>query len=269
MTDAGTAQTQLDELVSSSGLPEPEVVEKAIGALHRAWIGNDPKQQGLPFMKEYSKKDADVVLRQLDAKRFVLAEGFRYEQWTVGAGDVTDLASVPSSLTWLVARYGRHSLPSLLHDHLVEPGMPPAKREKCDTVFRRAMQDMRVPFVRRWLIWGAVSIATAFQRRLPSKVLAGVWIAFYAIAVCAIALGALSPLAAGAVFASPLGLSLLWGRRYRVGLITAYCLLVLALPLLVVGATTLVYLAAEGIAQLILKAFGKPAHPVRLSQLES
>jgi hypothetical protein len=74
---------------------------------------------------------------------------------------------------------------------------------------------------------------------------------------------------AAAVFASPLVLSLLWTKRYRVGLITAYCLLVLTLPLLVVGATTLVYLAAEGIAQLILKAFRKPAHPVRLSQLKN
>jgi Protein of unknown function (DUF1353) len=276
---AGNAQTELAELVSSTGLPESKVVERAIGALHRAWIGNDPNQQGLPFTKEHSTKDADVVLRQLDARMFVLAEGFRYrgslivegqpvDGYTVPAGDRTDLASVPAALTWLVARYGRHSLPALLHDNLVKPDMDPAHREQADTTFREAMKEMRVPFVRRWLMWGAVSVATAFKRGILWKVLAGAWIAFYAAAVIAIALGALSTPTVVAVVASPFVLSLLWGKRYRVGLITAYCLLVLTLPLLVVGATTLAYLAAEGIAQLILKAFGKPAHPVRLNQLE-
>jgi hypothetical protein len=264
--------SRLAELAARAKLTESQVLDRAVGALYRAWIGNDPNQQDIPFTKQYSDKDADVVLRQLDATRFVLAEGFHYsngyKEWTVPAGEPTDLASVPSSLTWLVARYGRHSLPALLHDHLVDDHMKPEDREDADTIFRNAMQEMKVPFVRRWLIWGAVSIATTFKRSLAWKLLAGAWIAFYAIAAGAIAIGALSLPAAAAVLVSPLVLSLLWGSRYRVGLITAWCLLVLTVPLLVVGATTLVYLATEGIAQLVLRAQGKPAHPVRLSKLQ-
>jgi hypothetical protein len=49
-------------------------------------------------------------------------------------------------------------------------------------------------------------------------------------------------------------LSVVWGRRYLVGLITGYSVLVLLAPIVVVGITLLIYRAAEGIALLILKA---------------
>jgi hypothetical protein len=50
-----------------------------VKALHRAWIGNDRVQEQIPFKKQFSDKDAEAVLRQLDAKIFVQAERFRYK----------------------------------------------------------------------------------------------------------------------------------------------------------------------------------------------
>jgi hypothetical protein len=77
-------------------------------------------------------------------ERFILEEPFRLHRVgqtdiVVKRGDVTDLASVPAFLTWLVPRYGRHTLPALLHDQLVEPGMDPDEREGADTILRDTM----------------------------------------------------------------------------------------------------------------------------------
>lgn len=83
----------------------------------------------------------------------------------------TDLASVPTIFTWLVPRSGRHLPAALIHDGLVEhdPGTGPhyvsteghvIDRVAADRVFRAAMRDSGTRFVRRWLVWSAVTLAT-------------------------------------------------------------------------------------------------------------
>lgn len=98
----------------------------------------------------------------------------------------TDLASVPRLLTWLVPRYGTYTKAAVLHDYLcqnvgkdtievlptqtatvertAEPGerdlIPVADRSDADEVFRLVMTELGVPWLRRWLMWSAVSWAT-------------------------------------------------------------------------------------------------------------
>lgn len=89
----------------------------------------------------------------------------------------TDLTSVPSVLTWLVPRSGRHLPAALVHDGLVggpdragsgEAGVASYVSERgvvvdrvaADRVFRDAMADTGTGVVRRWLAWSAVTLVT-------------------------------------------------------------------------------------------------------------
>jgi len=80
----------------------------------------------------------------------------------------TDLTSVPQLLTWLVPRTGTHLPAALLHDGLVHsPDEAPTyisdeeiPRAESDRVFRDAMGALGCTWVRRWLIWATVLIAT-------------------------------------------------------------------------------------------------------------
>ncbi|MGH3119073.1 MAG: DUF1353 domain-containing protein, partial [Gaiellales bacterium] len=158
-------ERELQEIAAQSHRPIPSELQDSVNAWHRSLIGDDGSLQlGIPFKKRYSDRDADIVLRQKSPTDFVLEEPFRFPQAgeqdiVVERGDITDLASVPTFLTWLVPRYGRHTLPALLHDHLVVPGMNPDLREQADTILRDAMGSTKVPLVRRWTIWAAVSVA--------------------------------------------------------------------------------------------------------------
>jgi hypothetical protein len=93
----------------------------------------------------------------------------------------TDLTSVPQLFTWLVPRTGTHLAAALVHDALTppfsEPGLPdwqtpdvPITQQQADRVFRSAMADLGTPFLRRWMVWSAVSVPTAWKL---SKVRAG------------------------------------------------------------------------------------------------
>jgi hypothetical protein len=94
----------------------------------------------------------------------------------------TDLASVPRSLTWLFPRYGRYSKAAVLHDFLCrEFRSPPTEgaaaptvlplsdRSDADEVFRLLMQELGVPWLRRWLMWAAVSWTTLIMSFLPGR----------------------------------------------------------------------------------------------------
>ena len=266
-------------MVEGSAKPETTWLGEAIDATDRTEIGDGPPTEGFPFRKELSNNDAEVLLRQVSPKEFVLEESFRYvapphPEVLVALGDKTDLASVPGFLTWLVPRYGRHTLPALLHDQLCVSGMDPNVREQADATLRDAMQATGVPFARRWLMWGAVSLATNALRGWRWKVFLVAWLLLYGLAglyVYSLALRwhpPLSGLAVGLIFASPIVLSLVWGRRYRCGVIAAYAFLLLPASVVAVMVTVLAYLAAEAVARVYLSATSQPANPVRTSKLE-
>jgi hypothetical protein len=108
-----------------------------------------------------------LLLRQV---AYVSKDGRR---WTVPAEQgqrfETDLASVPSLAAWLVPRDGSHTPAALIHDAMVlgddeipcyDPADPVVAREEADRLFREGMQHLGVRFLRRWLMWTAVSIPT-------------------------------------------------------------------------------------------------------------
>lgn len=94
----------------------------------------------------------------------------------------TDLASVPRFLTWLVPRYGLYTKAALIHDHLcsARPEDNPARdRFEADEIFREAMRELGVGWLRRWMMWGAVTWATI----VPAIVRRGRWLPALALSV--------------------------------------------------------------------------------------
>jgi hypothetical protein len=116
--------------------------------------------------------EGDVVVRELaaaDGSRWQLVEPLSYagrdETFVVPAGFTTDFASVPQSLTWLVPRYGRYTKAAIVHDYLWQRAREGSFGwADADGVLRRAMRELDVPFLRRWLMWGAVRLAGVVTR---------------------------------------------------------------------------------------------------------
>jgi hypothetical protein len=128
----------------------------------------------------------------------------------------TDLASVPFWLWWFVASYGLHTRAALLHDQLVD--VEQFDRVEADRVFRLALEESKVRWMRRWLMWTAVSIATmALKARARFAVFVGTLGLFLGLVV-AWPLGWLSDLPgdvpawvpALVVFVAGLAFGLLW-----------------------------------------------------------
>jgi hypothetical protein len=151
----------------------------------------------------------DVVVRELAAaggSRWQLVEPLGYqgrdEEFVVPAGFTTDFASVPQALTWLVPRYGRYTKAAILHDHLWRLcAQGQFAWADADGLLRRAMRELGVPFLRRWLMWGAVRLAGVFTRDFSSLWTQG-WVALVqlvAVTVLGIPYVAV-PLAVVAVF---------------------------------------------------------------------
>jgi hypothetical protein len=89
----------------------------------------------------------------------------------------TDLTSVPQLMTWLVGRTGVHLPAALVHDALTEPflgrdgegkvlkdwtGPATITQLQADRIFRDSMADLGTPVIRRWIVWAAVSMPTAW-----------------------------------------------------------------------------------------------------------
>lgn len=114
-----------------------------------------------------------IDLRQTGANEFELITEFCFHPRDgrppirVPEGTETDLASVPSFLWWFVASYGRHTLPAVMHDHLVVKGMSFRDRSEADRLFLEALEDRHIGWWRRRIIWSAVTFATLFRCAWP------------------------------------------------------------------------------------------------------
>ena len=91
---------------------------------------------------------------QLDAPLVYKAKS---ETFTVDPPFPTDFASVPRVFVWFLPRYGRYTRAAILHDSLWKRAQAgEMKWRDADGIFRRAMRELRVPFLRRWIMWTAV-----------------------------------------------------------------------------------------------------------------
>lgn len=222
----------------------------------------------MPFYELDGDTPARVVLQQTGPTTFKIVAPFRYvdavteEQFVVPdprwGDEETDLASVPGILLWFVPRYGQHTLPALLHDQLVDHDLAD-QRERADRIFRDAMGEQGVRFVRRWLMWTAVSLATMVRSRPLRLVPIIVWLVVFA----ALAFRLTPPFAAWdvpvfstlvrlpwwvALVAAAVGppvLGVLWRRRYLAGVMSGYGAFVFAVPLTAVALALAVYWASE------------------------
>lgn len=116
------------------------------------------------------------------------------ETFTVPDGFLTDLASVPRPVQWLVPVSGRYTWAAVLHDWLcsqlsscrllgIDPRAAQAGPRDADGIFRRVMREYGVPPARRWLMWAGVRLGSLVD---PSR-RAGWWRDAPAVAALALA----------------------------------------------------------------------------------
>ena len=99
-----------------------------------------------------------------DGKSWVLMRGFGYARGSEDSGDVievpkgfvTDFASVPRLIQWLVPRWGKYGNAAIIHDWLY--WQQEMSRREADRVFIEAMDVMKVFPLLKHLIYAAVRI---------------------------------------------------------------------------------------------------------------
>jgi Protein of unknown function (DUF1353) len=108
--------------------------------------------------------DSEVRVKELKGSDWELLRLLEYkgnrDHYEVPEGMKTDFASVPRVFVWFLPRYGRYTKAAILHDYLWRDAVRAGELTlaEADGLFRRAMWELGVPFLRRWLMWGAVRI---------------------------------------------------------------------------------------------------------------
>ena len=108
-----------------------------------------------------------VDVREVDERFWTVLRQFVYQaerqQYTVAKGEKTDFASVPRIFVWFIPAYGRYTKAAILHDYLCQLAREGTfDRRDADGVFRQAMRTLKVPFLRRWIMWAAVRWGALF-----------------------------------------------------------------------------------------------------------
>ncbi len=103
-----------------------------------------------------------VVSPLVDGRRWKLVFQFGYDvghkgsvdRITVPAGFVTDFASTPSPIWWLIPPWGKYGKAAVVHDYLYL--VKTRTRKEADGIFREAMVVLGVPewqvFVMYWAV---------------------------------------------------------------------------------------------------------------------
>jgi Protein of unknown function (DUF1353) len=107
-------------------------------------------------------EDSEVVVRQADEQFWELMRPLEYQgkvdDFVVPAGMLTDFASVPRPFVWFIPQYGLYTMAAILHDYLWSRLAAKGKLSwiDADAIFRRALRELGVAFLRRWIMWAAV-----------------------------------------------------------------------------------------------------------------
>lgn len=162
----------------------------------------------------------------------------------------TDLTSVPSALQWFVSQYGAHTPAALVHDRLIgiEEEVKGLSDALADRYFRFMLADLKVRWVRRWLMWTAVALRTRFKTGPRHRIGVVVWVVAslvgLSVGAWSLVTGNWATLAIASV--APVAFAGLWGGQYGAGLLGAYAA-VWILPPTVIGAVG--YFIYAGIEQ--------------------
>lgn len=80
------------------------------------------------------------------------------DEWVVPVGFVSDFASVPLPVRWLIPADGPWTAAAIVHDWFCEVGITAGaiSSRDADGVFRRMCRELGTPVVRRWLMWAGV-----------------------------------------------------------------------------------------------------------------
>jgi hypothetical protein len=106
--------------------------------------------------------DSSLVVRRASDQLWEVVEPLayrgRWDTFVIPAGFLTDFASVPRLVVWLIPRFGRYTMAAVLHDWLVTTGLATGvvSSRDADGLFRRVLRELDVPPVRRWLMWTGV-----------------------------------------------------------------------------------------------------------------
>lgn len=129
------------------------------------------------FYRVGSLAPAEFIVKRTDHERtvYTIVEPFEYVDhdgatYEVPANSPTDFASIPGFLTWLVPKDGAHTPAAFLHDALIggcqgrdyftSRDQDRVSDRHADLMFRQAMKQLGVPWLRRWLMWAAVAVHT-------------------------------------------------------------------------------------------------------------
>ena len=109
--------------------------------------------------------ESELVAEQVGDIDWILVAPLKYkgndELFEVPVKSKTNFASVPAIFQWLIPRTGRYTRAAVLHDYLWRTHQ--VSLADADGIFRRAMAELRVPFLRRWLMWAAVRVASLLR----------------------------------------------------------------------------------------------------------
>ena len=144
-------------------------------------------------------RGSTVDVRELEGQDWKTLRALVYhatrEDFEVPVGEHTDFASVPRVFVWFIPRYGRYTKAAILHDYLCSVCVPAGRvsRIEADGIFRQAMRELGVPFLRRWIMWAAVRLGALTNPAGRKKW----WTEAWRVAlVAAVALPAITPAAA-------------------------------------------------------------------------
>jgi hypothetical protein len=111
----------------------------------------------MPFLEP-----AEIKVREVSDVNWDLLAPLKYrgnrDEFLVHEHMLTDFASVPRFFVWLLPRYGRYTKPAILHDYLWREKAASGELAylDADAIFRKAMHELDVAFLRRWFMWAAV-----------------------------------------------------------------------------------------------------------------
>lgn len=92
------------------------------------------------------------------------------QSWGIPAGFITDLASIPRALHWLIPVNGQHRAAAILHDYLYV--VQTCARHQADALFLDAMTTSGVRWTQRHAMHAAVRVAGGLYWRRNARAFA-------------------------------------------------------------------------------------------------